>query len=391
MYNILYSLSAASLGRGTTASKKSFGAAAAGAAASILGGIMNTTSNLAMNSANRQFAKQQQKRQNDFEEYMTKNYTSIQGQVQSARAGGLNPNALFANGVSGSAAPVPAPVGAETSAPNAGQGLMNAAPILASMRLNEAQANKADSEANNIDVKTPMEYEKLRNEVDSGNPLAKLAWENTQLDMELKRQDINLKRATTETQRAMSDKFLMESEMIKYDLKELKPLEKQQIQQGITQSIAQTHLLYEQGKLTKAQVKLALAETYKTYMDAVSNRMNAQANLMQGAAAQQNAATNAMVGQTQASLNTSLSVESQKRSVGQQVENETKAACQQFVIKQMETSTKILGKQNSWTNAREFGQFVRDFGVGVGSLTNAVSEGVKSFGSTAVKVAGFGF
>lgn len=319
-----------------------------------------------------------------------KNYTSVEGQVKSARNGGLNPNALFANGVSGSAAPVTAPIGAETAAPNAGQGLMNAAPILASMRLNEAQANKADSEANNIDIKTPMEYEKLKNEVDSGNPLAKLAWENTQLDMELKRQDINLKRATTETQRAMSDKFLMESEMMKYDLKELKPLEKEQIQQGITQSIAQTHLLYEQGKLTKQQVKLALAETYKTYMDAVSNRMNAVANTMQGQASLQNAATNAMVGETQASLNTSLSVESKSRSVGQQIDNETKAGCQQFVIKQMETSCKILGKQNSWTNAREFGQFIRDFGVGVGSLTNAVSEGVKSFGSTAVKVAGFG-
>lgn len=389
MLHLIRNINPTALGRGVTNTPKLYGAAFAGAASSLIGSFYNTATTLGLNSVNRQFAKQQQKRQNDFEEYMTKKYTSIEGQVASARRAGLNPNVVFDNGVSGSASPVAAPTEAQTFDPQAGRGFMQAAPILSSMKLTDAQADKAKAEATNIDTKTPMEYAKLQNEVEQGNPLAKLAWENTKLDMDIKQQEIYLKQASVETQRAMADKFLMESRMMEYDLKELKPLEKESIQQGITQSIAQTHLLYEQGKLTQAEAKKALAETYKAYMDAVSNRISANAQAMQGEAALQNAATNQMVGKSQVNLNTSLSVESQSRTVGIREDNETKNATRAYVLKQMETSNEILGKQNSWTNAREFGQFIRDIGVGVGSIAGAAGD-ISKLGSTATKVIGFG-
>lgn len=389
MLHLMRNINPTALGRGVTNSPKLIAPAAIAAGASMFGSMLSSGTALAANSSNRNFAKKQQKGQNEFEEYMTQKYTSVEGQVASARRAGLNPNVVFDNGVSGSASPVPAPTEAQTFDPELGKGFMQAAPILASMKLTDAQADKAKAEAVNIDTKTPMEYAKLQNEVEQGNPLAKLAWENVKLDMDIKQQEVYLKQASVETQRAMTDKFLMESRLMEYDLKELKPLEKESIQQGITQSIAQTHLLYEQGKLTQAETKKALAETYKAYMDAVSNRISANAQAMQGEAALQNAATNEMVGKSQVNLNTSLSVESQSRTVGIREDNETKNATRRFVLKQMEISNEILGKQNAWTNVREFGQFIRDVGVGVGSIAGAAGD-LSKLGATATKVVGFG-
>lgn len=381
--------SSSALGRATTSSKHYIVPALIGAGAALTGSLISAVSSDRQNSLSRKFAYQQQKEQNEFQQYMTQRYSSIEGQVHSARNAGLNPNVVAQLGLSGNATSVGSPIMPEQSVPDYGRGLQQIAPILANMKLTDAQADKARAEATNIDTKTPVEYQKLQNEVDQGNPLAKLAWENTKLDMDIKQQEIFLKQAQTETQRAMADKFLMESRMMDYDLKELKPLEKESIQQGITQSIAQTHLLYEQGKLTQAQVKKTLAETYKAYMDAISNRISANANAMQGQAALQNAATNEMVGKSQVNLNTSLSVESQSRTVGIREDNETKNATRAYVLKQMEISNEILGKQNAWTNWRELGSFIRDMGVGIGSVAGAAGD-LQSLGATATKVIGFG-
>lgn len=389
MADLLRFINPTASGRGATSTKKEIAPVVIAAGATLLGSLLSSGSSIISNNKNRHFAAKQQQKQNDFQEYMTKRYTSIEGQVASARRAGLNPNVAFDSGVSGSVAPVSAPTEAQTFDPQVGKGLQQIAPILANMKLTDAQADKAKAEAANIDTKTPMEYAKLQNEVEQGNPLAKLAWENTKLDMDIKQQEIYLKQASVETQRAMTEKFLMESRMMEYDLKELKPLEKESIQQGITQSIAQTHLLYEQGKLTQAETKKALAETYKAYMDAVSNRISANAQAMQGEAALQNAATNQMVGKSQVDLNTSLSVESQSRTVGIREDNQTKNATRAYVLKQMEISNEILGKQNSWTNAREFGQFIRDLGVGFGSIASGAGD-VSKLGSAATKVIGFG-
>lgn len=377
---------------------KNYIGAAIAAGASLLGGLLSSSSASNLNSRNRRFQAAENAKNRQHQIYMTEHYQTLQAQRQQALAAGLNPNLVLGNASGGSVAPPTSGNGSYDVMPENGfaEGVSNAVAQFANVQFSQSAANKNKAETNNLDLKTPHEVEKLQGESKITNEVAKLASENAKIDLQLKQSDLLLKGATTAAQNAMADNFMWQSKLAKYDLEELKPLEKQQIQTGISKDLAQIGLLAAQEQLTSEQAKLAIAQTYKAYMDAVSNRISANAQQTMGNAAMMNAETNRQLMPSQIEFNyasagnqTSQSVESQSRTVGNRLSNETNQAVQRYVIKSMETSCEILGKQNSWFNANQFSGMVRDIGVGVGSAVGGISTGASKFVSGAIPIKGF--
>lgn len=357
--------------------------------AQLLGSVIGASSNSNLNSANRKFQHNEATLAYMRQKELFTKYTSTAAQMDAARRAGYNPNYLLQNGMSGSAPSVASANTPETygSGDVLQRGISNAAMSVFQAQNLQSQTGKNNAEANSINLKTPKELEKLGYDSETAKNIARYAGANQEMDLQLKNQELQLKTAQTATEQAMAQVYHWQALNSKYEFENLKPLQMQEMQTQICKDIAQIGLLVAQKQLTEEQAKLAIADTYKAYSDAVSNRISANAQQTGANAQMMNAQTNRAEMNSRIDLNYSMAenqsaqaVESGKRSEGLDVDNDTKKKVQGFVIQSMETSTEILGKQNAWFNARQVGGMIKDVGVGIGSAIGGVASAATSIG-----------
>lgn len=357
----------------------------AGAGVSAIGNLFGISSSASLNKANRRWQSQEAEKAYQRQREFYQDFQSPTSVLRQYRQAGVNPNYVLQNGgISSPSAPSVASantpetfdVGSQIS-----RGSLQLAQMLQNSNLIRSQAGKNDAEANNINLKTPKEFEKLGYDTETAKEVARLAGANQEMDLQLKNQELALKTAETATQQAMANVYHWQALNNKFDFENLKPLEMQQIQTSITKDLAQVDLMVAQKHLTEQEAKLAVANIYKTYMDAVSNRISANASMVSSKAQQQMANNQSALVPSQIQVNESTATSNNAKASNLTIDTDTRAKSQHFVLESMRTSNEILGKENSWYNARQVGGMIRDVGVGVGSALGGVGNAAKSIGS----------
>lgn len=360
----------------------------AGAGVSTLGSLFGISSSASLNKANRRWQSAEAEKAYQRQREFFQDFQSPSSVMSQYRAAGVNPNYVLQNGgVSSPPAPsVPLANTPETFDVGSqfSRGSLTLGQMIQNSNLIRSQAGKNDAEANNINLKTPKELEKLGYDTETAKEVAKLAGANQELDLQLKNQELQLKTAETATQQAMANVYHWQALNSKFEFENLKPLEMQQIQTAITKDMAQVDLMIAQKNLTEQEAKLAVAQIYKTYMDAVSNRISANASMVGANAQQQMADNQSKLVSSQIQVNESIATANNAKAANLTIDTDTRAKSQHFVLESMRTSNEILGKQNRWYNARQTGEMIRDIGVGIGSALGGASNAIKSIGSMAV-------
>lgn len=360
-------------------------ASLAGAGVSAIGNLFGISSSASLNKANRRWQSQEAEKAYQRQREFFQDFQSPISVIRQYRDAGVNPNYVLQNGgisspsapsVSSANTPETFDFGSQIS-----RGSIQLGQMLQNSNLIRSQAGKNDAEANNINLKTPKELEKLGYDTETAQEVARLAGANQEMDLQLKNQELSLKTAETATQQAMANVYHWQALNSKFDLENLKPLEMQQIQTSITKDLAQVDLMVAQKHLTEQEAKLAVANIYKTYMDAVSNRISANASTVSANAQQQMADNQAKLVPSQIQANESIATSNNAKAANLTIDTDTRAKSQHFVLESMRTSNEILGKENSWYHARQVGAMIRDVGVGIGSALGGVANAAKSIGS----------
>lgn len=363
----------------------------AGAGVSTLGNLFGISSSSGLNKANRRWQSAEAEKAYQRQREFFQDFQSPSAVLNQYRDAGVNPNYVLQNGgVSSPSAPSVASANTPASFDVGSQlsrGSLQLGQMIQNSNLIRSQAGKNDAEANNINLKTPKELEKLGYDTDTAKEVARLAGANQEMDLQLKNQELSLKTAETATQQAMSNVYHWQALNSQFEFENLKPLEMQQIQASITKDLAQVDLMVAQKHLTEQEAKLAIANIYKTYMDAVSNRISANASQTSANAQMLNAKVNLAempsridMNYSTSELNTANAGKTNVETQGLKIDVDTKRKTQQFVIKSMQTSCEILGKQNSWFNTRQIGGMIKDVGVGIGSAIGGVASAATSIG-----------
>lgn len=357
----------------------------AGAGVSTLGNLFGISSSSGLNKANRRWQSAEAEKAYQRQREFFQDFQSPSSVMRQYREAGINPNYVIQNGgVSSPSAPSVATANTPESFDVGSQisrGSLQLGQMIQNSNLIRSQAGKNDAEANNINLKTPKELEKLGYDTSTAKEVARLAGANQAMDLQLKNQELALKTAETATQQAMANVYHWQALNSKFDLENLKPLEMQQIQTSITKDLAQVDLMVAQKHLTEQEAKLAVANIYKTYMDAVSNRISANASMVGAKAQQQMADNQTALVPSQIQANESIATSNNAKAANLTIDTDTRAKSQHFVLESMRTSNEILGKENSWYHARQVGGMIRDVGVGIGSALGGVGNAAKSIGS----------
>lgn len=363
----------------------------AGAGVSTLGSLFGISSSSSLNAVNRRWQSAEAEKAYQRQREFFQDFQSPSAVLRQYREAGVNPNYVLQNGgVSSLSAPSVATANSPESFDVGSQlsrGSLQLGQMIQNSNLIRSQAGKNDAEANNINLKTPKELEKLGYDTDTAKEVARLAGANQEMDLQLKNQELALKTAETATQQAMSNVYHWQALNSQFEFENLKPLEMQQIQTSITKDLAQVDLMVAQKHLTEQEAKLAVANIYKTYMDAVSNRISANASQTSANAQMLNAKVNLAempsridMNYSTSELNTANAAKANVETQGLNIDVGTKRKTQQFVIKSMQTSCEILGKENSWFNTRQIGGMIKDVGVGLGSAIGGVASAATSIG-----------
>lgn len=357
----------------------------AGSAVSTLGNLFGISSSSGLNKANRRWQSAEAEKAYQRQREFFQDFQSPSSVMLQYRAAGINPNYVLQNGgVSSPSAPSVATANTPESFDVGSQisrGSIQLGQMIQNSNLIRSQAGKNDAEANNINLKTPKELEKLGYDTETAKEVARLAGANQEMDLQLKNQELALKTAETATQQAMANVYHWQALNSQFEFENLKPLEMQQIQTSITKDLAQVDLMVAQKHLTEQEAKLAVANIYKTYMDAVSNRISANASLVSAKAQQQMADNQTALVSSQIQANESVATSNNAKAANLTIDTDTRAKSQHFVLESMRTSNEILGKENSWYHARQVGGMIRDVGVGIGSALGGVGNAAKSIGS----------
>lgn len=357
----------------------------AGAGVSAIGNLFGISSSASLNKANRRWQSQEAEKAYQRQREFFQDFQSPISVIRQYRDAGVNPNYVLQNGgISSPSAPSVASANTPETFDFGSQisrGSLQLGQMLQNSNLIRSQAGKNDAEANNINLKTPKELEKLGYDTDTAKEVARLAGANQEMDLQLKNQELSLKTAETATQQAMANVYHWQALNSKFDLENFKPLEMQQIQTSITKDLAQVELMVAQKHLTEQEAKLAVANIYKTYMDAVSNRISANAGMVSANAQKQMADNQSQLVPSQVQANESIATSNNAKAANLTIDTDTRAKSQHFVLESMRTSNEILGKENSWYHARQVGGMIRDVGVGVGSALGGVGNAAKSIGS----------
>lgn len=366
----------------------------ASAGVSVIGNIAGIGASANLNNRNRRWQSAEAEKTYQRQREFYKDFSSPGAMLRQYRDSGINPNYALQNGSINSSpanvqqanTPQTFDVGEQIST-----GTSRLAQLVQNANLVKSQANKNNAEANNINLKSPKELEKLGYDTDTAKAISEYAGQNQEMELQLKNQELALKTAQTAAQNAMANVYHWQALNSQFEFENLKPLEMQQIQTSINKDVAQIGLLVAQKKLTEEEAKLAIANTYKTYMDAVSNRIAANAAQISANASMINAQVNQAempsridMNYSQSELNTANAGKTNVETQGLKVDVSTKRQTQRFVVKSMQTSCEILGKENAWFNARQVGGMIKDVGVGIGSAVGGAASAVSSVGKLAM-------
>lgn len=361
------------------------------AGANVIGSIVGASSNANLNHDNRKWQERQATVAYNRQREMYKDFYSPSAQTQQWRDAGINPNYMMQNNsVSPQSVGVQQAQTPETFASGdiLQRGISSAAMSVYQAQNLQSQTGKNNAESNRLELMTPKELVKMGYDNETAKAIAQYAADNQKMDLQLKNQELQLKTAQTAAQNSMANVYHWDALNKQFEFQNIKPAELQQIQTSINKDIAQIGLLVAQKQLTEEEAKLAIANTYKTYMDAVSNRIAANAAATGANAALMNAETNRAempsridMNYSVAENNTSQSGKAQAETQGIQVDTSTKRQVQSFVVKSMMLSTDMLGKENAWFNARQVGGMIKDVGVGIGSAVGGVASATKAVGS----------
>ena len=365
-------------------------ATVAAAGVNVIGNIAGIGASANLNGRNRRWQSAEAEKAYQRQREFYQDFSSPQAMMSQYREAGINPSYVMQNGSYNASAPsvqqanTPQTfdVGEQIS-----NGSSRVAQLIQNANLVKSQANKNNAEANNINLKSPKELEKLGYDTETAKAISQYAGQNQEMELQLKNQELQLKTAQTAAQNAMANVYHWQALNSQFEFENLKPLEMQQIQTSINKDVAQIGLLVAQKKLTEEEAKLAIANTYKTYMDAVSNRIAANAAQTSANAQMLNAQVNQSempsridLNYSQSELNTANAGKSDVETQGLKIDVGIKRKTQKFVVKSMETSCEILGKENAWFNARQVGGMIKDVGVGIGSAVGGVASAATSIG-----------
>lgn len=369
-------------------------ATVAAAGVNVIGNIAGIGASANLNGRNRRWQSAEAEKAYQRQREFYQDFSSPQAMMRQYRQAGINPSYVMQNGSYNASAPSVQQANTPQTF-DVGEQISNGsskiAQLIQNANLVKSQANKNNAEANNINLKSPKELEKLGYDTETAKAISEYAGQNQQMELQLKNQELQLKTAQTAAENAMANVYHWQALNSQFEFENIKPAELQQIQTSINKDIAQIGLLVAQKQLTEEEAKLAIANTYKSYMDAVSNRIAANA-AQTGANAQM---INAQVNQaempsridlnySQSELNTANAGKSNAETQGLKVDNATKRQTQKFVIKSMQTSCEILGKENRWFNSRQVGGMIKDIGVGIGSAIGGAASAVSSIGKLAM-------
>lgn len=154
----------------------------AGAGVSAIGNLFGITSSASLNKANRRWQSQEAEKAYQRQREFYQDFQSPFAVMRQYRAAGVNPNYVLQNGgISSPSAPSVASantpetfdVGSQIS-----RGSLQLGQMLQNSNLIRSQAGKNDAEANNINLKTPKELEKLGYDTETAKEVARLAGAN---------------------------------------------------------------------------------------------------------------------------------------------------------------------------------------------------------------------
>lgn len=365
-------------------------ASVAAAGVNLIGNIAGTAASSNLNGRNRRWQSAEAEKAYQRQREFYTDFSSPSAMMRQYRQAGINPNYALQSGSLNSS-----PVGVQQAntpqtydvGEQISTGTSRFAQLVQNANLMQSQTNKNNAEANKVNLTTPKELEKLGYDTETAKSIAAYAASNQEMDLQLKNQELQLKTAQTAAQNAMANVYHWDALNKQFEFENIKPLEMQQIQTSINKDIAQIGLLVAQKQLAEEEAKLAIANVYKTYMDAVSNRISANAQATAASAAMMNAETNRAELPSRIDLNyataenqTSQSGKAIAETEGTKLDNDTKRQTSKFVFQSMKTSCEILGKENRWFNARQVGGMIKDIGVGIGSAVGGVASAATSIG-----------
>lgn len=352
------------------------------AGGALLGGVANAIASGSANKRtiayNKWALNQQRSWQN--EDWMYK--TSPQAQIRNMQAAGLNPGVIYGNGGApqSDAGSVPTANPYEARPVNYFSGIGEA-----TQKFMDASLNYANLQGKTIDnaVAASTANDKIGQQ--------KSLTEGSKLSVQLSKEtmDSNIQSAYWQAKNQEMQNFLMfqqrtnlelDADIKRYQLNNVMPAQLKQIEQDTNMRLFQMVTETKKWDLMDAQTKSTLAHIMIDQYNAVSGRMQAQASVMQGQAALQNAATNAAVGESQILLNeakageaTSNAVYTDAKTIGQRQKNEVDFRTMDYVVETTKLNLKKLGKDVDTYTLRNIAL----------PAINTFLNGVSSFGSAA--------
>ena len=318
-------------------------------------------------------------------EYFDRNY-SIAAQARQYREAGLNPNFMQGASVSNPGTSSSGAVGAADMSMNAaqtndagdiiGRGISNAANIASSAMVNESQAKKNDSETSwNLSSMTDR-LETLHNE----NKLSDLDYNKAK---QMLSYDLSIRASEKEQSMIQTDIMRIQKDSVQFDLDvnrwrftNFSEMEIQKYRLGIQQDIANLCLTAARENYTQAQTSRELANIKNDYMNAVSNRINANANMKQANVAESLAPSQIEYNQSAAGNQRSQGALADKQAVGQQNQNNLYKKTEKLIVGQMQKSYDLLTKQNNMYYFEKVTSGFRDIGIGIGSGVGGFTKGM---------------
>ena len=352
------------------------------AGGALLGGVANAIASGSANKRtiayNKWALNQQRSWQNEDWTYKT----SPQAQIRNMQAAGLNPGVIYGNGGApqSDAGSVPTANPYEARPVNYFSGIGEA-----TQKFMDASLNYANLQGKTIDnaVAASIANDKIGQQ--------KSLTEGSKLSVQLSKEtmDSNIQSAYWQAKNQEMQNYLMfqqrtnlelDADIKRYQLNNVMPAQLKQIEQDTNMRLFQMVTETKKWDLMDAQTKSTLAHIMIDQYNAVSGRIQANASVMQGQAALQNAATNARVGDSQILLNeakageaTSNAVYTGTKTLGQRYKNEVDFRTMDYVVQTTKLNLKKLGKDVDTYTLRNIAL----------PAINAVSNVIGSLGSAA--------
>lgn len=361
------------------------GGIAAGGA--LLGGVSSGVASGAANNKTISYNKWALQQQRDWQNEDWKYKTSPQAQVRNMQAAGLNPGVIFGNGgaPSSDSGSVPQANPFQADSANVFQGLGEATQkfIGAAVNYSDLQKKTIDNAVAAATAQYRIEQQKAVTES------TKVAAQQLKETMQSNVQSAYWQAKNQEMQNYMMQQqrtnLEIDADIKRYQLNNVMPAQLKQIETDTNMRLYQMVTETKKWSLYDAQTKSTLAHIMIDQYNAVSGRIQANASVMQGQAALQNAATNAKVGDSVIGLNNAKTEEAysnaaftDQKTTGQRISNKVNYRTMEYVVETTKKNMQKLGKDvSTWELRNVFLPAINTYFNGVASVGQAAGGAAK--------------